>query len=381
METMVSGAAHTAAEVARIDARLRADADLLADLLHPRKRRDTARLNQLLLGMNHMVHAGFRVVATGGQAKAADMAAAGSDMDARGRVQAEWVPVGRALHRLQLALVKWPMIQSMVRPQIARKRRPLFEDTTALPDIVRTREAVSDRLFAELHDLINTTEQDAGAEAHGCFADIPLAQSLFLKEAHAAMRILRALRPGETTRFLDVGCGAGLKVISAARYFDRAVGLEFDPGYAARARLLFGDLHHDRCRVIEGDALTFERYHDYDVIYFFRPLRDDAMLARMEQRVLDQARPMTLIIAPYRIFEDRLAGYDCVHLAGHVFLTGATDAQARRLRRDAELIGPDVPLGPDANVPVLWDRLVAASRRNGFEARLTSLPVNKDVNA
>lgn len=373
MDKPVTGAERIAFEVQEVETRLRDTIALMVDLLDPkRKKRDSARLTRAINDTNHLVHAGFRLVAISGQAKAADLQAAGADDAARGRVQAAWTPVGRSIHELQVTLAKWPVINSMVRPQVIRRRRALFEDIASLPDIVRTREAVNDKLFAELHGMLTLSQQASGAYDHGCFPDIPLAQSLFQKEAHAAARILRAMRPGEMSRFLDVGCGIGLKVMSAAMYFDRAVGLEYDSGYAQGAEKFLRRLDHDRCRVIQGDALTFERYHDYDVIYFFRPIRHDKVLRVMEEHILATARPRTILIAPYRIFEERAPDYDCAHVAGHIYITRVTPKEAARLKREAEHIGPDVPLRPDANVPLLWDALIRVSRQNGFEPSLTA---------
>lgn len=144
---------------------------------------------------------------------------------------------------------------------------------------------------------------------------------------------------------------------------------------------LMGRLPHDRCRILPGDALRFERYHDYDVIYFFRPIRDDAVLAQLERQIVENARSGTLLIAPYRMFESRHRDYDCVHVAGNVYLTGTTDKNATRIRRAAELTGPDVPLCQPPNVPMLWDPLVQTCRLNGFEATLSPRPASEDVNA
>ncbi|WP_108263175.1 class I SAM-dependent methyltransferase [Mangrovicoccus ximenensis] len=292
-----------------------------------------------------------------------------------------WTALGQPVNQLRLELNKWPMVESMLRPQIKRRRQPLIEEHDRLPPTAASREAVSDVLFAQLHELLNSVNQDAGAHEHGCFPDIPLAQSLFLREVHAAKRCLAVLKPGERTRFLDVGCGAGLKVISAAPYFDRCAGLEYDPGYAALAAQLFRALPHDRCRAIQGDALAWERYGDHDVIYFFRPMRDDALLAQMERRIAAQVPPGTLLIAPYTIFGRRAAELGCAHVAGHVWLAGRSEAEAARLRREAELIGTDVLRTGEANIPLVWDPLVRASRLRGYEATLRARPPLKDENS
>ena len=369
---------------ARLDHLQRVLADNIAEmarLMTPSGTRDKARLNHLLLETSHAVHAGHRLMADSGKLRAADIAAAGQDPGAQAAVHAAWNALTLETNRLRLDLAKWPQVETMLRPQVRRRRRPLVEPLETLPPTARTREAVSDMLFAQLHHLLNRETQDPDAYDHGYFSDIRLAQSLFLRDVHAAKRCLAVLKPGLQTRFLDVGCGAGLKVISAAPYFDRACGLEYDSGYVRLARSLFAHLPHDRCRVIAGDALTWQGYDDYDAIYFFRPLRDDDRLAQMERHILAQVPAGTLILGPYRMFEARAAEHGCAHVAGNVWLSGSTEAQARRLRRAAEMIGTDVQLTPDSNVPLIWDPLIRAARLNGFEPSLSHLRPLQDDNA
>lgn len=340
---------------------------LMTGCLGPRPGRNSAQLALLVAHTHQIVHAGHRLLAEAPQLRAADEATATRNQARQMKVTAAWAMLNLPLARMRLDLNSWSPVETMIRRQIGRVRRALIEPAESLPDTALVRDAVSDLLFAQFHSLLNDLPQDAAAEAHGCFADIPLSQSLFLRQVHAARRCLAVLDPGGLTRFLDVGCGAGLKVISAAPFFDRAAGLEYDPGYADMAARLFRALPHDRCRIMRGDALHWDGWEDYHVLYFFRPLRDDAAMARLEQRIALALPPGRLLIAPYRIFATRAEALGCAHVAGHVWLTGHSPARARQLRRAAELIGTDIPVGKAANVPLLWDPLVQISRRNGYE--------------
>lgn len=363
-----------------LENRLEANISQMAEQLTDHGARDGNQLNHLLLQTNVMVHSGFQLIASAVPLKAAEMDKAADD-SARSIIQRDWSHITRLLHQLQITLAKWPVVQSMIRPQVGSRRRALFENSTKLPDIVRTRERLSDRLFAELHTLLNPLAQDDEAQEHGCYPDIPLAQSLFLKEVHAAKRILMTTRRGKAIKFLDVGCGAGLKVMSAAEYFDMCVGLEYDLGYVQVAKNLMQRLAHNRCTVLHGDALSFEDYRNYDVIYFFRPIRDSAILAQMETKIVEEAKPGALLIAPYRMFEDRHHDYNCVHVDGHIFLVGGTQKEAKRIRKAAEQTGPDVPLADNTNVPMIWDPLIEVCKLNGFDATLSNRHYNEDVNS
>lgn len=139
-----------------------------------------------------------------------------------------------------------------------------------------------DAVFDQLHDVFKPQLQSEGARNHGCFADITLPNSTFVAYAHAAYRTLLALGVNHPTRFLDVGCGTGFKVMMAARYFDECEGFEYDPAYTAAAKGLFARGHFASCSAFQADGLTHEAYDTYDVIYFYRPMREDDQLQELE---------------------------------------------------------------------------------------------------
>lgn len=369
-EQGTAGAAEMRERMGRVRDALSSNVTEMTALLAPARIPDRSRLNHILLETNHVVHAGHRLIGESGRMRSDDLAAAGNIPEAQAAMHRAWAALAMPINQLRLDLNKWTHVESMLRPQVKQRRLPLIETYEKLPGTVITRETVGDVLFADLHTLLNPLEQDEDARAHGCHRDIPLPQSRFLRLVHAARRCMCVLKPGQPTQFLDVGCGAGLKVISAAPYFDRCAGLEYDPGYAQLAAKLFRGLPHDRCRAIPGDALTWDGYHNFDVLYFFRPIRDDALLAQMEQHILDSVPKGTLLIAPYRTFVARAERNNCANVTADLWLTGSDAAGAARLRRAAELIGTDVPLQAGANVPLIWDPLIEASRRRGFEPTL-----------
>ncbi len=364
------GAAEMRELVAQLGAALGQKAAEISAILAPQRRIDGARLNLLMLATTQLVHSGHRMLARSGPMQRADAEAAGDDPAARAAVQRTWAALGLPLTQLRLELNKWPLVESALRPQVVQQRTPLFGDGQPLSPAAAIREEVTDLLFEQIHRLLNPQDQDPGAMEHGCFADIPLDHGRFLVQMHAALRCLRVLKPGAATRFLDVGCGCGLKVISAAPYFDRCAGLEYDPGYAARAEELFERLRNGRCRAIQGDALAFGDYGDFDVIYFYQPIREPELLAQMERRIVAQAPEGTLLVAPYRGFAHRAESHGCGHVGGHLWVTGRSDAQAAELREDAEHVGMDVLTNGPGNVPLVWDPVIAAARQRGYEPAL-----------
>ncbi|MCI0556691.1 MAG: class I SAM-dependent methyltransferase, partial [Anaerolineae bacterium] len=70
-------------------------------------------------------------------------------------------------------------------------------------------------------------------------------------------------------KFLDAGCGIGMSVRLAQYHYFEAHGLELDRTCITRAKRVFGKDHASR--LIHGNILRFDRYGDYDAIYFWVP--------------------------------------------------------------------------------------------------------------
>jgi hypothetical protein len=85
----------------------------------------------------------------------------------------------------------------------------------------------------------------------------------------------------------------------------------------------------------------------------YRPIRDAERLIALERRVLAQARPGTVLIAPYDSFRGR--GETLCEIARGVFVLGLTDTAA--LRRDVLRIGPHIA-NPDWPPPRETDWLL-----------------------
>jgi len=217
-----------------------------------------------------------------------------------------------------------------------------------------------------LDKRLNAEPQDPAMAARGSYPDIRLSPAAFVSHLHAAYRVVRAQRRVPPVRFLDVGCGGGVKVLMAESLFERCEGIELDPGYAAAARRLL-DVLAPAAGVREADALTFEGYGDYEVVYFYKPFRDAAPLMDLERRIAARARPGTLLIAPYPEFHARASGLGCAPVAGSLFLAGTREAEARAVREAAERVGPDAIRPPDqARWGAPWQVLLDALWAEGY---------------
>ncbi len=232
---------------------------------------------------------------------------------------------------------------------------PFFPRRRPILDLAAGQEAIADRVFTQMHRVINPADQANEAADLGCWPDIPTNVSLFMEHAHLAYRILLAQQHRGPMRFVDIGCGGATKVALGAQLFAAADGIEYDPGYAQAARRNLEFLGADRCRIIEGDALAFADYAAYDVLYMYRPIRDDARLIELEDHVLATARRGAVLLTPYDSFLYRTKGYQSIKFGVSVIGIDADEAEV--LRRATARIGPHIA-HPDRPVPAECDWLV-----------------------
>lgn len=253
----------------------------------------------------------------------------------------------------------WPVMDELVARHANPPVHGLFEDRPAHP-----LDAMLHKAHLALHALANPNAQTDLAQDHGCFADIPMPIQDFDLLITAAYRLRHLLGGTRDLRFLDVGCGGGTKVFAATRLFRWCDGLEYDPVYAAAGQRTISILCPEMCQIFQGDGVTWENYSDYDVIYFYRPLKDDALLDEMAHHIIATARPGTILLAPYDSFlRPKKGGIGCAQIQECIFVTGLSQAEADQLRHEVERTGPQkVRRAEDLRFdPGIWTPVLAAA--------------------
>lgn len=88
--------------------------------------------------------------------------------------------------------------------------------------------------------------------------------------------ILGRLDYTKNTAFLDVGCGKGFVLKSAAqRPFQRCDGVEYDERIAGICKKNLRRLKIENVQIFCGDAREFEEYGKYDTFFFFNPFGEE----------------------------------------------------------------------------------------------------------
>lgn len=97
-------------------------------------------------------------------------------------------------------------------------------------------------------------------------------------------------------KFLDIGCGIGTTVLMASNIFD-AYGFDYNKELTHRAQFIVGD------RVCYDDAKTFNRYEQFDFIYYYRPFVDDNLQYQLEERIFNGMKVGSLVCPILNVFD------------------------------------------------------------------------------
>ena len=102
-------------------------------------------------------------------------------------------------------------------------------------------------------------------------------------------RVIRHLAPTPADAFLDIGCGAGRVLCTAAQFeFKRVVGIEIDSRMISLAERNIRQLKRRKCpiEIVHGDATTFAVPDDVTMVFLYNPLRGEG-LSRIMSRLIE----------------------------------------------------------------------------------------------
>lgn len=110
------------------------------------------------------------------------------------------------------------------------------------------------------------------------------------------------------TKYLEVGCGIGTKlhIVHNILGVQDVTGLEISPELARIARAWFGyfpkedgfskQYWAESVKILDGDAMEFAEYGNYDVIYAYAPQRNSYPLYN---RIIEQMKPGAKLLRAY----------------------------------------------------------------------------------
>lgn len=105
-----------------------------------------------------------------------------------------------------------------------------------------------------------------------------------LTEQKAFDQIMKYVKADSNDNFIDIGCGKGGVLRYAAKYgFGRVAGLEIEDSLYEIAVKNFKKLKLQNIELYHDNALTFSKYDEFNVFFFFNPFE-----TAVYQAVLDK---------------------------------------------------------------------------------------------
>ena len=157
---------------------------------------------------------------------------------------------------------------------------------------------------------------------------IPLSFTTFISMIQRSAFYLKGNYP---RKFLEVGSGNGLKLIAAAAILEHYSfrifhGIEVLKGQIKFANNLvkkvkdgYGFDANVDCKSFYCDAFNFTHYSDYDLIYYYCPISDSELEAKLECLIEKNMKSGSLLVAALkkdRTFEQNKSEFECLYRSG-----------------------------------------------------------------
>ena len=348
-------------ELTRLEDDLARDVSTLARLLEARPSERDAQ--QVIDARNRMVSSRRRLGAFLRSGRRMD-GTSGSQATREERQERD--AVRKVKDRLRL----WQRFDTIVEAQLNPARRELMAPIKPRDGHPEVMDHVVSMFLEMFHALANPDvgSQLGRAAGRGSWGDVPYPMDAFSRIIGAAYRVCLAQRRPRPLRFLDVGSGGGTKVLAATSCFDLCDGLEFDEDTVRSGRKLLDVLAPSTCRLIHGDALDFDHYGDYDVIYLFRPIVDTDRTIALENRILSQATRGTVLAVAGGLRGATRHETRVQKLVDPLFVVGMSPEESVSLRQQAEEMGTMVPGNRHDRTSDYgyWQPLREVCARNGY---------------
>jgi len=165
-----------------------------------------------------------------------------------------------------------------------------------MQSIVCVFERCFERFESHIRDIDEKSKNLKQRRENGMYPFIPLSPYEFTNTLSFVRTYLNNKRKYNGT-FIDVGCGPGTKVILAHELGFKAHGIEYDLELVKIAKKICMKVFYDDSTIELGDALTYNFYDKYDVIYYYCPLSDRDKQIILEKKIEDDMKVGAILIS------------------------------------------------------------------------------------
>ena len=107
------------------------------------------------------------------------------------------------------------------------------------------------------------------------------------------------------TKFLDCGCGIGNIMLLAKAMGFITYGIEYEEETVRIAKELIGNTEYidetgniiEYEAVIQGDITTFKHYSDYDVVYYFTPIKNFKKMRAFTKKLAKDMKVGSIVVS------------------------------------------------------------------------------------
>jgi SAM-dependent methyltransferase len=118
---------------------------------------------------------------------------------------------------------------------------------------------------------MNETRREGGEYVY-----IPLSTDEFMHGLAEARKVA-----GDKRKFLEIGCGFATKSAIAYEMGCRPTGIEMDESLVKLSQYAFGS----QVEILHVNAFDFDRYQDFDIIYYYCPIADGDKERKLERLI------------------------------------------------------------------------------------------------
>lgn len=160
------------------------------------------------------------------------------------------------------------------------------------PHCLNDREEELDVFFGIINRFIGYFTQDSIRHtANDTTSEYPFVP-MDTRQAYDQIKLAQGLVTSKNPTFIDVGCGIGNVMLMAELMDFQVYGIEKDEYPFKIARKLMG-----KETVAQDDIWQFDRFDQFDVIYYFRPFAEKKLQYKFEKLMEDSLKPGGILIA------------------------------------------------------------------------------------
>ena len=158
------------------------------------------------------------------------------------------------------------------------------DSETMFPSKLKGRDIIA--FYMKMENLLAAYLSCKGHQGpSGSWANLPFNNAEFLR----MLKIIKKKMGDKfkNSKFLDVGCGFGMKCWLADCAGLEAHGIDFCKDYVKWSGKIFDK---SDVEISKKNALTYDKYGEFDIIFAYQPIKNPINMAKLMKRIAEQMK-------------------------------------------------------------------------------------------